>query len=146
MRSLSGASLAGAAVLALLIMPACGKVGDPRPPIVRIPERIGDLKAVQTQDKIVLSWTNPSKYVDGAKATEGLGAIKAAGGFTDFANKKRVKLTRADGTTETVNCIKALEDPHLDLEVFPGDGIALQSHNDVRRENELLTHPAPNFF
>jgi protein involved in polysaccharide export with SLBB domain len=52
-----------------------------------------------------------------------LGAIDAAGGFTDFSNKKRVKLTRRDNRQFTVNCVKALEDPTLDLEVFPGDKI-----------------------
>lgn len=50
-----------------------------------------------------------------------LGAIKSAGDFSDFANKRKVKLTRADGHILIVNCNKALEDPTLDPEVFPGD-------------------------
>jgi hypothetical protein len=48
----------------------CGKVGDPRPPAIRIPVKIGDLKATQSQYDVVLSWTNPSKYVDGSTATD----------------------------------------------------------------------------
>ena len=52
-----------------------------------------------------------------------LKAIASAGGFTDFANKKDVKLTRLDGRKATINCIKALKDPSLDLEVYPGDTI-----------------------
>lgn len=52
-----------------------------------------------------------------------LGAIKSAGDFSDFANKRKVKLTRADGHILIVNCNKALEDPTLDPEVFPGDVI-----------------------
>jgi len=52
-----------------------------------------------------------------------LKAIASAGGFTDFANKKGVKLTRLDGRKATVNCVKALDDPSLDLEVYPGDKI-----------------------
>ena len=52
-----------------------------------------------------------------------LQAIASAGGFTDFANKKKVKLTRIDGRTYTVNCVKALEKPSLDLPVYPGDTI-----------------------
>ena len=52
-----------------------------------------------------------------------LKAIASAGGFTDFANKKKVKLTRVDGRTQTVNCVKALDNPSLDLEVYPGDKI-----------------------
>lgn len=52
-----------------------------------------------------------------------LGAISAAGGFNEFAARKRVQLTRQDGTIFMVNCNKALKDPKLDLEVFPGDKI-----------------------
>jgi polysaccharide export outer membrane protein len=52
-----------------------------------------------------------------------LKAIASASGFTDFANKKNVKLTRADGRTQIVNCVKARENPSLDLEVYPGDKI-----------------------
>jgi protein involved in polysaccharide export with SLBB domain len=50
-------------------------------------------------------------------------AIQTAGDFTDFANKRSVKLIRADGTTLTVNCKKAIERPELDPPVFPGDKI-----------------------
>jgi polysaccharide export outer membrane protein len=50
-------------------------------------------------------------------------AIASAGGFTDFANKKKVKLTRVDGRTQIVNCPKALDNPKLDPEVYPGDKI-----------------------
>ncbi len=52
-------------------------------------------------------------------------AIQSAGDFTDFANKKKVRLTRADGRTQTVNCIKALEHPEIDPQVFPGDKISV---------------------
>jgi polysaccharide export outer membrane protein len=52
-----------------------------------------------------------------------LKAIATAGGFTDFANKKKVKLTRLDGRTQIVNCPKALDNPSLDPEVYPGDKI-----------------------
>jgi polysaccharide export outer membrane protein len=50
-------------------------------------------------------------------------AIASVGGFTDFANKKKVKLTRVNGRTQTVNCVKALENPSLDPEIYPGDKI-----------------------
>jgi protein involved in polysaccharide export with SLBB domain len=52
-----------------------------------------------------------------------LKAIASAGGFTDYAKKRRVKLTRLDGRKVTVNCIKALDDASLDLEIYPGDKI-----------------------
>jgi polysaccharide export outer membrane protein len=52
-----------------------------------------------------------------------LKSIASAGGFTEYANKKKVKLTRVDGRMITVNCVKALDNPALDLEVYPGDTI-----------------------
>ncbi len=52
-------------------------------------------------------------------------AIQTAGDFTDFGAKNRVKLTRVDGRIFTINCKKALLDPRLDLEVYPGDKITV---------------------
>ena len=50
-------------------------------------------------------------------------AIAAAGDFTDFANKKRVRLTRASGHTQIVNVKKILNDPQFDVPIYPGDKI-----------------------
>jgi protein involved in polysaccharide export with SLBB domain len=52
-----------------------------------------------------------------------LGAIASAQGFTDFARKTVVKLTRSDGRQFTIDCNKALKNPKLDLEVYPGDTV-----------------------
>ncbi len=52
-----------------------------------------------------------------------LRAIDGSGGFTDFANRRKVMVTRLSGEKFTVNCIRALEDPSLDLRIFPGDQI-----------------------
>ncbi len=52
-----------------------------------------------------------------------LGAIATAEGFTDYANKKKVRVIRADGKSLTVNCVKALTNPALDVPIFPGDKI-----------------------
>jgi protein involved in polysaccharide export with SLBB domain len=48
-------------------------------------------------------------------------AIKSAGDFTDFARKTRVRISRADGRTETINAVRAIDDPRLDVPIFPGD-------------------------
>lgn len=56
--------------------------------------------------------------------TEGMTVLKAiqtAGGFTDFANHKKVYLTRVNGKKITVNADKAQDRPELDLPVYPGD-------------------------
>jgi polysaccharide export outer membrane protein len=50
-------------------------------------------------------------------------AIQSAGDFTDFAKRTKVQLTRVDGRIYTINVPKALKNPKLDLEVFPGDKI-----------------------
>jgi polysaccharide export outer membrane protein len=53
-------------------------------------------------------------------------AIAAAGGFTDFANKRSIQLIRPDGRSQKVNYNKALahpERPELDPPVFPDDKI-----------------------
>lgn len=52
-----------------------------------------------------------------------LKAIQSAGDFTDFADKKKVELTRLNGQKFIVNCKKAQKDPKLDLPVYPGDTI-----------------------
>lgn len=52
-------------------------------------------------------------------------AIQAAGDFTDFANKRKVQLIRADGTRITVNWKDAIRNPESDPEVLPGDTITV---------------------
>jgi protein involved in polysaccharide export with SLBB domain len=54
-----------------------------------------------------------------------LKAIQSAQDFTDFADRKHVRLTRSNGRTEIVNCKKALENAQLDLPVYPGDTVTV---------------------
>ena len=61
---------APAAALAFFIAVACGKVGDPKPPINRTPLAVNDVRAGQTGYTVTLSWTNPSKYVDNNAVTD----------------------------------------------------------------------------
>ncbi len=64
----------------------------------------------------------PSRQVYTSRITVSK-AIASAGGFTDFAKKTKVQLTRLDGRTLKIDCNKALKNPALDLEVYPGDTI-----------------------
>ena len=51
-------------------------------------------------------------------------AIQTAGDFTDWANKKNVAVTRADGSTiRSINCVKILEGKSPDVPVYAGDKI-----------------------
>lgn len=52
-----------------------------------------------------------------------LKAIAAAGGFTDFAARKRIQLVRANGEQYRINGNDAQEDVSQDLQVIPGDRI-----------------------
>jgi protein involved in polysaccharide export with SLBB domain len=55
-----------------------------------------------------------------------LRAIGTAGGFTDFANKKRVQIRRQNGDKIIVNWYEALDDPELDPPIFPNDYIVVR--------------------
>ncbi len=48
-------------------------------------------------------------------------AIGQAGGFTDWARRKKVQLTRMNGQKFIINCDDALKNPDKDLPVYPGD-------------------------
>jgi len=63
---------------------------------------------------------NRQAYVGGVTV---LKAIQSAGDFTDFANKKRVRLMRVNGKIEIIDCNKARKNPKLDLPIYPGDTI-----------------------
>ena len=75
-------------------------------------------------------------YVDGEVKSNGrqvyigrttvLQAIATAGGYTDYANKRKIILTRANGRQQDVNGNQALKHPELDLEIFPGDKITVK--------------------
>jgi len=59
------------AVLVLfLLLVGCGKVGDPLPPFIRVPEPVSDLAARQNGQNLVLTWTNPAKNIDGSAADD----------------------------------------------------------------------------
>jgi polysaccharide export outer membrane protein len=91
--------------------------------------------AAPATNRLTATPDGPYFYVSGAVNQPGkrvvpytgkitvLGAIAAAGGFNDYAARKRVQLTRQDGKIYKVDCKKALTDPKLDLEVLPGDKI-----------------------
>jgi polysaccharide biosynthesis/export protein VpsN len=50
-------------------------------------------------------------------------AIQAAGDFTVYADKKNIKVIRANGKIEKVNYKNAIKEPKKDLPIYPGDQI-----------------------
>jgi polysaccharide export outer membrane protein len=52
-------------------------------------------------------------------------AIQSAGDFTDFADQREVRVIRATGIVDIIDCKAALDDPTRDLPVYPGDNIVV---------------------
>jgi polysaccharide export outer membrane protein len=63
---------------------------------------------------------NRQEYVG---STTVIKAIQSAGDLTEYANRRKIQLTRANGKTYIINYDKALRDSKLDLPVYPGDQI-----------------------
>jgi polysaccharide export outer membrane protein len=64
----------------------------------------------------------PGRYPYSGEITA-MKAITTAGGFTDFANKKKVRLVREGDAILFINCEKLEKDPSQDPKVLPGDQI-----------------------
>jgi polysaccharide biosynthesis/export protein VpsN len=67
----------------------------------------------------------PNRYVYVGQQTV-LRAIATAQGFTDFADRKKVELTRVDGKKFIIDANKAQNKSELDLPVYPGDRILVK--------------------
>lgn len=52
-----------------------------------------------------------------------LRAIVSAGDFTEFANRRKVEIVRANGQFEIMDCNKARKNPKFDRPLCPGDSI-----------------------
>lgn len=86
-----------------------------------------------TRLNVVIQHQDRYFYVEGHVKSSGkfvhepettvLKAISAAGGFDDYAQKKKVKLIRSSGKVLKVNCVAALDHPELDVPVYPNDKI-----------------------
>lgn len=50
-------------------------------------------------------------------------AIQASQGFTEYANRKKIKLIRSNGKSEIVNWNQAIDHPEKDPQVYPGDKV-----------------------
>ena len=57
-------------IFLVLISIACGRVGDPQPPLIRIPMPIADLVAQQQGRQVIFRWTLPRLNTDGSTAKD----------------------------------------------------------------------------
>lgn len=64
----------------------------------------------------------PDRYAYSGEITL-LQAIASAGGFTDFASRRRVELVRSTGEKMVIDGVKAKDNVNLDVPILPGDRI-----------------------
>lgn len=64
-----------AAVAALALVGACGKIGNPLPPSLELPQPVKDLRATRKAGKVTLSWSQPRQNTDNT-ATRHFGDVK----------------------------------------------------------------------
>ncbi|HUP61534.1 MAG TPA: hypothetical protein VNA69_14065 [Thermoanaerobaculia bacterium] len=57
-------------LLFVFLVLACGKRGDPKPPVPVIPQATTDLVVTQRADKVILAWSYPSLTTTGRSLTE----------------------------------------------------------------------------
>jgi predicted small lipoprotein YifL len=54
----------------LMSLVCCGKKGDILPPLIKVPQTAEDVQAVQRGNNIIVTWQNPTAYVDGSALPE----------------------------------------------------------------------------
>ena len=57
-------------MLLVLFVSGCGKIGDPLPPFIRVPESTSDLTVDQVGYELRFAWTNPLRNVDQSDSTD----------------------------------------------------------------------------
>jgi hypothetical protein len=63
--------------LSCLLLASCAKVGDPRPPLVRHPETVTDLKIVQVGDQVQIVFSLPPEEIERVEIYRQCGASPA---------------------------------------------------------------------
>ncbi|MDX1632301.1 MAG: hypothetical protein R3234_10590 [Thermoanaerobaculia bacterium] len=104
--------IAAPALLVLLLLPACGKKADPRPPLRIVPARTGDLSLLQQGELLSLRMSYPATTTAG----EALGELEAV---------------------EIWHLTRPLEDPEVPPEVEPQELEARGERLVVLRGTEL---------
>lgn len=109
-----------------LLLLSCAKVGEPKPPFIRIPEPVRDLKASQSGYSIVLSWTNPARNVDLSAAT----------------NLSRVQIKSGNTSVASVNVNGAGKSQSYPIPVTPGSEAARMFSVIVETKSGKISKPS----
>lgn len=51
--------------IGVTVLGSCGKKGPLQPPLIRIPQPVADFVLTQRGERFILSWKNPTAYIDG---------------------------------------------------------------------------------
>jgi hypothetical protein len=97
--------LLGTALTALLLpLPACGKKGDPQPPLRRLPQSPAGLALAQRGERVVVSVRAPQAWSDGTRLpVVELELLRAegAGEFAKLARPRRVRAAPGEVLSES---------------------------------------------
>ena len=110
------ARAASAAVLVLVSLPACGKRGDPQPPLAKTPQAVRELSVAQRGTDLVIRYVAPRNTTGGLRLDVHDIEVLSAGGEGDFLKTALVEAHRA-APGETVSLSKALPAPGTKLRV-----------------------------
>jgi len=64
--------------VAFLLVVSCGRKGPPRAPELAVPETIKDLKAEAGRGGIALTWSRPTRYLDGKSLDDLAGFVSVS--------------------------------------------------------------------
>jgi hypothetical protein len=100
----SSRRLATALLALLLAGPACGKKGDPQPPLRRAPQGPAEFAVAQRGERVVVSLRAPRAWSDGARLpVVELELLRAdrAGDLADVARSRRIRAAPGEALTES---------------------------------------------
>ena len=60
-------ALAALVIVVLLVLPACGKKGDPVPPQIAIRDAVSHVELTQSKDEVILAWVTREERSEGKK-------------------------------------------------------------------------------
>src|SRR5262249_53925207 len=93
----------GASAALCLVLSACGKRGDPLPPLRRIPQPVIGLRLAQRGDKLEIAYTAPRNTADGARRPTievEVMRMDGEGDFTKNAKHRRRKAAPGENLVE----------------------------------------------
>lgn len=121
---------ARAAVALLVLLPACGKRGDPLPPLRKTPAPITAFRIAQRGDRLEIRYTAPRASVDGVRLREMAVEVTRLDGEGDI-NKVGKKSKRRVNPAEEVVAIEPLAPPgtvvHVALRALAGGDASVRT-------------------